>query len=312
MAVLLRTSGAARGCRGSQGHGVVDPVHLCTALKGAGCVLCRLFCALASARIGSPDRLSPVNPDVISKIADGGVGGPVGLALACNTMDSSCNVLVRVGDGRPVSIGEGDCSKELIYRKSRSEFELGDLPEDVLRKVFSKLHFNEVVRTSVLSRKWRRMWTISSRLCLDCTLIYGQLHYFLNKKKYIQKFIDCVNMVLRQLNGEVVEEFEVRVKFDDMLVEHLNNWISFAVSSLSKILVLDLLPAGSRGKKDMYVFPFELLDAASRSHIQHVQLSYVSFKPSSKLMGFPNLKKLDLHLFDVSRMDLDDILSGCS
>ncbi|WVZ72777.1 hypothetical protein U9M48_021186, partial [Paspalum notatum var. saurae] len=306
MAATHRTSGAAEGC-----HCVVGPSHICRApLKGVGCVLCRLLCAFASPRIGSSHRWAPVNPDGIAKLADGGVGGPAGLALACNTLDSNGRVLVRVGDGRPVSIGKGtslvcrskstDCSKELIYRKWRSDVELGDLPEDVLRKVFSKLHFNEAVRTSVLSRKWRRMWTISSRLCLDCILIFGQRHYFRDKQKYTQQFIDCVNMVLRQLYGEVVEELEVRVKFDDMLVDHLNSWISFAVSSLTKSIVLDLLPAGSRGEEDII------------SRIQHVQLSSVSFKPSSRFMGFPNLKKLDLHFFDASRKDLEDMLAGCS
>ena len=50
------------------------------------------------------------------------------------------------------------------------------------------------------------------------------------KKRYTQQCIDIVNTVVRQFHGEMVEELDVRVEFDDMLGGHLNNWISFAVS----------------------------------------------------------------------------------
>jgi len=156
------------------------------------------------------------------------------------------------------------------------------------------------------------MWIISSRLSLDCTAIRGQRRYFRDKKRYTQQCIDIVNTVVRQFHGEVVEELEVRVEFHDMLVGHLNNWISFAVSSLTKNLALDLLPAEFIGEEDMYIFPVELFDSASISRLQHLQLSCVSFKPGSQFMGFPNLKKLDLQLFSVSRNNLEDMLAGCS
>lgn len=58
--------------------------------------------------------------------------------------------------------------------------------------------------------------------------------YFCDIRKYIQEFIDGVNTILQQLFGKVAEEIEVRVKFDSMLVDHLNNWIGFAVSSYVK------------------------------------------------------------------------------
>jgi len=158
------------------------------------------------------------------------------------------------------------------------------------------------------------MWIISSRLSLDCTAIRGQHRYFRDKKRYTQQCIDIVivNMVVHQFHGEVVEELEVRVEFHDMLVGHLNNWISFAVSSLTKNLALDLQPAEFIGEEDMYIFPFELFDSASISRLHHLQLRCVSFKPGSQFMGFPNLKKLDLQLFSVSRKNLEDMLAGCS
>ncbi|XP_021310641.1 F-box/FBD/LRR-repeat protein At1g13570 isoform X2 [Sorghum bicolor] len=186
------------------------------------------------------------------------------------------------------------------------------LLQDVLDRVFSKLQLNEVVRTSVLSSKWRLMWAISSKLRLDGPTICGRPRYFCNKPNYTKEFIDGVNTVLQQLHGKVVEELDVKIEFESILVDHLNNWISFAVSSLMKNLVLDLAPAKFVDEKDRYMFPIELFDGASISRIQHIKLSCVSFRPRSLFRGFPNLRKLDLHLFDASEMELDDMLSGCA
>ncbi|CAL5046535.1 unnamed protein product [Urochloa decumbens] len=289
-AAMLGTAGAAES-----GHDGADPDNRIY-LKCVGCVLGRLAGALASAAgvfgtVGSSGRGASGNLAGMAEIVDGGVDVRAGLGLACRTLERSGRVLVRVGDGRPVSIGKGNnlmcrsigsnhCSKNPIYRMQRPVIELDELPEDVMEMVFSKLQFNEMVRTSVLSSKWRHMWTVSSKLSLDCMTICGRRRYFCNKQKFTQKFIDGVNTVLRQLCG--------------------------------KNLALDLAPAQFIGFKDRYSFPIELFDSASLSRIQHIQLSCISLKPCSPFRGFPNLKKLDLHLFDVCGMDLDEMLSGCA
>ncbi|CAL5044068.1 unnamed protein product [Urochloa decumbens] len=313
---MVTTVGTAEGS-----HDGVDPLHW-RALKGVGCVLTRLAGALATARgvFGTSHCCESSNLGGIVEIINGGVGGPAGLSLCHDTLERSGRVLVRVGDGRPVSIGNGNnlvCrivssnqwDKKIICRPN---VQLEDLPEDVLCRVFSKMQLDEVVRTSVLSSKLRHMWTISSKLSLDCVAICGRRQYFYNKHKYTQEFIDGVNTVLQQLHGKVFEDLEVKVEFDSILVDHLNDWISFAVSSLMKNLALDLAPAEFVGFKDRYIFPVELFDSASISRIQNIQLSCVSFRPRFPFRGFPNLKKLDLHLFDVSEMDLDEMLSGCA
>ncbi|CAN6198451.1 unnamed protein product [Urochloa humidicola] len=281
-AVMLGPAGAAES-----GHDGADPDYRMS-LKGVGCVLGRLAGALASAAgvfstVVSSGRGASGNLGGMAEIVDGGVGVHAGRGLACPTLERSGRVLVRVGDGRPVSIGKGNnlmCKSIGSNRMQRPVIELDELPEDVLQMVFSKLQLNEVVRTSVLSSKWRHMWTVSSKLSLDCMTICGRRRYFCNKQKFTQKFIDGVNTVLQQLCG--------------------------------KNLALDLAPAEFMGFKDRYLFPIELFDSASISRIQHIQLSCISLKPCSPFRGFPNLKKLDLHLFDVSEMDLDEMLSGCA
>ncbi|CAD6225827.1 unnamed protein product [Miscanthus lutarioriparius] len=277
-----------RTAKAAEGHDGVDLDPIWRALKGVSSVLGRVACALAPAAgsfgtAGSCRRGASGNLGGIAEIVDGGIGGPAGICPAGRTLDRTGSVLVRVGDGRPVSIGKGNnltCrSAQSTHGTRQPNIKLEDLPEDVIDRVFSKLQLNEVVRTSVLSSKWRHMWAISSKLRLDGIAICGRPRYFCNKPSYTKEFIDGVNTVLQQLRGKVVEELEVKFEFESILVDHLNNWISFAVSSLVKNLVLDLAPAEFVGVKDR---------------------------------GFPNLWKLDLHLFDASEMDLDDMLSGCA
>jgi hypothetical protein len=119
---------------------------------------------------------------------------------------------------------------------------------------------------------------------------------------------------VQKYHGKFIEEFNVKFEFDTMLVDHLNNWVNFAVSSRAKSLAVYLCPVNKRHTDvDRYVFPFHLLDSESNlSHLKCVQLSFVSFRPPSEFRGFPSLRKLDLEFVDITIKDLEVILSSCS
>ena len=96
-----------RTAKAAEGHDGVDPDPIWRALKGVSSVLGRVACALAPAAgsfgtAGSCRRGASGNLGGIAEIVDGGVGGPAGICPAGRTLDRTGNVLVRVGDGRPV------------------------------------------------------------------------------------------------------------------------------------------------------------------------------------------------------------------
>ncbi|GJN21031.1 hypothetical protein PR202_gb08476 [Eleusine coracana subsp. coracana] len=97
-----------------------------------------------------------------------------------------------------------------------------------------------------------------------------------------------------------------------MLIGHLNNWVTFAVSSRTKFLAFDLVPKDAAGRSDRYMFPFELFDMGSISRLLKIQLSYVSLLPPTQFRGFPNLQRLDLNMVHVNGKDLREMLSNCS
>uniref|UniRef100_A0A0D3GDW9 F-box domain-containing protein n=1 Tax=Oryza barthii TaxID=65489 RepID=A0A0D3GDW9_9ORYZ len=94
------------------------------------------------------------------------------------------------------------------FKQSRAKVQFSDLPEDLLCTIFSKMPLKDVVRTSVLSRNWRHMWTCCTKLRFDGVMVSR----------------DNINAILQQHSGKIVEEFEVKFEFDSKLVDHLNDF----------------------------------------------------------------------------------------
>ncbi|CAL5046649.1 unnamed protein product [Urochloa decumbens] len=109
-----------------------------------------------------------------------------------------------------------------------------------------------------------------------------------------------------------VQDFEVKFGLHSELVIHLDNWVRFVTASQTKNLAFDLVPAEFCGRNDRYLFPFELLDYGSTLRLQRIQLGFVHIELPSQFSGFPNLRKLDLHLVRATAKDLKDLLSSCS
>uniref|UniRef100_A0ACD5VSJ9 Uncharacterized protein n=1 Tax=Avena sativa TaxID=4498 RepID=A0ACD5VSJ9_AVESA len=205
--------------------------------------------------------------------------------------------------------------RKSAYDKARSNVKLEDLPQDLLCTIVSKLPPKEVSRASVLSSHWRYICDICCfKLCFSRTAGYTR-DTFERKQylQYMQKFIDNVNTVVQKFHGKMVEEFSVKFEFDTVLLDHLNNWVNFAVSSRAKNIAVYLRPINKRRTDvDRYIFPFHLLDSESNmSRLQTIQLSFVSFTPPSEFRGFPSLRNLDLEFVHISIEDLEVVLSNC-
>ncbi|XP_044972042.1 F-box/FBD/LRR-repeat protein At3g14710-like [Hordeum vulgare subsp. vulgare] len=192
----------------------------------------------------------------------------------------------------------------LISEKRIPSDPFDSLPEDLLCTILSKLPLDEAVRTSAVSRKWRFLWTVCPNLRFEGITMCG-------KEQDVQKFIDNVNAVLAQCHGSFFDELAIKFDFDTLLVDHLNNWARFAASSRIKYLTFDLAPERFGGRYDRYLFPFQLLDSGSISRLQKIHLSFGYLQPPTGFSGFPNLRKLDLNLVNVTAKDLQDMLSNC-
>ncbi|KAJ1267026.1 hypothetical protein BS78_07G025300 [Paspalum vaginatum] len=145
-----------------------------------------------------------------------------------------------------------------------------DLPMDVIYTIMSKLPPKEFARARVLSTKWRCMRSLCPRLTFNGVEV-----------------CKCD----RKHRGMVFETLEVKIDLADDLVDHLNSWVDFSISTRTKNLTLDLKPR--------------------ISCLQHMQLSFVSLKPPLHYTGFPNLRRLHLQLVHASKKDIGHVLSHC-
>ncbi|KAK1668082.1 hypothetical protein QYE76_056241 [Lolium multiflorum] len=191
---------------------------------------------------------------------------------------------------------------------------IGNLPEELLPAILSKLDAKQAARTSVLSSAWEHAWKHSPRLTLDIFAICGAGYMLrLDHERYVQRFLDMADAILRQRRGSVVEQLEIRV--DEAAVQlvsrRLDDWVRFAAAARAKSLTLhvsSVTPCLMR-PSDLYALPLQLLDDGGVSGLHHIHLSCVSLKLPSP--SFPKLKRLGLCYARVSAADFGDMLSNC-
>ncbi|XBI30028.1 hypothetical protein VPH35_053870 [Triticum aestivum] len=285
-------------------------------------------------------------PGRISDDARGGVATVLiscrcNLSLVCHRKASRHGVTVRhwneetpPGAARIGPSGAGGRRKPArgsSRRKSGDPF--GDLPEELLPMILSKLDTKQAAMTSVLSSAWRHAWKLSPRLTFDIFAISGdgykynpnksckgreeqQYRAFLGRRRHVQRFIDVVNAILHQRLGDPVEQLELRLDVDALaqVGHHLDDWVRFAVSSQAKGLVLHVpVTRFQAASYEQHVFPLQLLDAGGgMSSLQHVQLSHVSLKVPQSIGFLINLRWLGMYSAWVSTNDLNRVLSNCS
>ncbi|KAK7840576.1 putative f-box/lrr-repeat protein [Quercus suber] len=129
-----------------------------------------------------------------------------------------------------------------IQRTNLSQDRLSDLPDEILVSILSLLKLEESQRTSILSRRWRYLWTF-----VTCNLVFDKQGCNLTAlSSERSKFIVWVNDVLELHQGDTIDEFRVFFDMDGTFSTVLDNWISFSMRKKVKKLSLNLSTLGCR------------------------------------------------------------------
>ncbi|XP_059667028.1 F-box/FBD/LRR-repeat protein At4g26340-like isoform X2 [Cornus florida] len=102
----------------------------------------------------------------------------------------------------------------------------------------------EAGRTSLLSKRWRYMWTYIEGLNFDASHIINALELG-EKELEVERrlYLNWVNQVLKSYNGTSLDEFRVLFDLDDESCKFdIDNWVNFAIEKRVKRLELDLSP----------------------------------------------------------------------
>ncbi|OMO98540.1 hypothetical protein COLO4_13818 [Corchorus olitorius] len=126
------------------------------------------------------------------------------------------------------------------------------LPDEVLVAILSRIPMEEAVRSSVLSRRWKKLWTLCSRLDLDASKrllkLLKQRKAVIEREMNSEKiwvricknlshmeridYINWVNHILESCshnnNLQAMDEFKVRFDLNDSYRDDIDGWVRFA------------------------------------------------------------------------------------
>ncbi|XBI59062.1 hypothetical protein VPH35_040198 [Triticum aestivum] len=162
--------------------------------------------------------------------------------------------------------GEGDICQDAP--KTRQDFELDKLPEDMLHHIHSLMPIQDAGRAACVSRRFLRSWRCYSSLKLNIQTLgltgdksEGSEMYFINKVDKILNNYSDKGMKVKTLKLDLGPCSSVSASY-------LDRWLKTAVKSGTKELRLWLSPS----MKEKYCFPCSVLfDEAATSSIERLK-----------------------------------------
>ncbi|KAK2405582.1 F-box/FBD/LRR-repeat protein [Trifolium repens] len=123
------------------------------------------------------------------------------------------------------SAGRHDNEPSKRQKFSEDEDMISNLPEFIIGHILTLLDTKNAIETSVLSWRWRYMWTFITKLSFND----NELPISFPRERTKTWFVSYVSRVLLHLNSASIEEFSLQIneKYDSYLI---NQWIS-AVSN---------------------------------------------------------------------------------
>ncbi|KAF5741517.1 F-box/FBD/LRR-repeat protein [Tripterygium wilfordii] len=179
------------------------------------------------------------------------------------------------------------------------EDKISKLPDDVLVFILSFMTMKEAARTSVLSRRWRKVWAFIPSLNFDApNKLDQEVSLYANPRglKLVHaarlRHINWINRVLESYQGSTIDKFRVQFDLDENNKHDLDRWVNFASEKKVKELVMDLNKVGGISQDHKYTFP-------------------LFCNSVRRLPDFSSLRTLLLKGVNVSGDGIDYLLSSC-
>jgi hypothetical protein len=99
---------------------------------------------------------------------------------------------------------------------------ISSLHESILGQILSIIPTMNAVRTSVLSRRWIKVWTSISNLQFDDSFLYSE-----KKKMQKEQFVNFVEKVLFHFTNSNIENFSLCLSSHQYDSSQIGEWISF-------------------------------------------------------------------------------------
>ncbi|CAA0806853.1 F-box/LRR-repeat protein [Striga hermonthica] len=204
--------------------------------------------------------------------------------------------------GRRVNLDSKFGIKKCVERYNHGDDLISRLPDDILLVILSSLPLKEAGRTSVLSSRWRNLWSYTSYLYFDD---HSSMEKIIQVPDSLsverEKYVRWVDSVLQSHRGFSLKE--LRICFSLVQSPSITKWIEFAFERHIEKLELNLSDGDYVHDPDeTYVFPQELLWENNSS--------YNPYK-SSRLFNYKTIKILSFSCINVSREAIEFFFRYC-
>ncbi|KAM7523094.1 hypothetical protein LguiA_012996 [Lonicera macranthoides] len=162
---------------------------------------------------------------------------------------------------------------------------ISELPDEILEFILSRLRMREAVRTSVLSRRWKDLWTFTTgSLDFDFGSKVLLLINEFNLSKILEperaRYISMVNKIVNTHKGATIDAFKVEFDLQLSHKSDIDSWINFALGKRVRKLELKLEPADlvdvPVNRKNYYPFPAQSLGDSNISCLTSLNLDFVN------------------------------------
>ncbi|CAK8543159.1 unnamed protein product [Lathyrus sativus] len=187
----------------------------------------------------------------------------------------------------------------LLTKKANQNDRISELPSNVIDGILGNLKVRDQVRTSILSTKWRYMWTSAPHLCFDDDFYQRFLH--LNDPYPVM--YKTISDVLMFHNGPI-HNFSVCIYDDfdfEINADNINLWIPFMSRDIKHLELVthctfkDQMPDILFSCKELTYFKFSSFN--------------LSIPPN--FCGFKKLLELHLVMVTLESGALESLMAGC-
>jgi hypothetical protein len=181
------------------------------------------------------------------------------------------------------------------------------------------LSIKDLMKTSILSRRWCNVWSLRRDLHFDVFNVLGSDKELVENNLYMSRdeFAKRVNQFVKNFKGTKIDSFLVNFKLDCEQSSTVNQWIRFAVTK--RVGRMDLLFLGRpyayacRTRHNYFKLDFALFLETNVSALNHLRLEncLVCNPINCDFTPFKNLRYLSLEKSKLDETFIESLLSNC-